>query len=155
MITRSIANTVVCLSLSLNVLGQNIYPEKIEGCNTELFSLESKTPNAKKSNSSIASVIAKAIDKKVLKKTNGVLKIQVIAYEDYSSCMYSYENRTNMLDQELNMVAIKQAIDEQLIWDSVYETCSPMIELYFKKGKIRVRRMGFDGNDGLHELKDL
>jgi hypothetical protein len=145
---------VILLLVSFNSIGQNFYSEKIEGCNTERFGLEGDSTTAKKSKIYLAELISDSIDENTLNKTRGILKIQVIAYKDKSSCMISYENATNKSDKEINILAIKKTIDKELIWDSVEETVSPLIEFYFLYETISVKRMGFDGNNGLHELND-
>ncbi|PNQ72406.1 hypothetical protein C1T31_11460 [Hanstruepera neustonica] len=97
-------------------------------------------------------MISDNFDKKELTKIRGILKIQVIAYEDKSSCLLSYENATNFDDNQLNIQKLKDVIDKNLIWEKVDETVSPMIEIYFLIGEIQIKRMGFDGKKGLHEL---
>lgn len=138
----------------VNSFGQNIYPEKLEGCNTKHFGLEKDTATAKKPNTFLSELLVKTIDKNILDELRGILKIQVIAFTDGSSCMISYENATNKSAEEINILKIKNTIDSNLVWDSVDKTVSPMIEFYFLYDKIQVKRMGFGGNKGMHELSD-
>ncbi len=135
-----------------NSIGQNTYPNKLEGCNTEQFALESDSVSARKSKSHLAELVSNNLDTGIRKKILGILKIQVIAYEDKSSCMMSYENATNVSDTELNIVKLKETIDSSLIWDEVEKSASPMIEFYFLIDKVKVKRIGVNGKKGFHEL---
>lgn len=133
-----------------SVSAQNIYPEKYEGCNTERFALESDSIYAFKNNDELIDILTKCIDRSTLKKLRGVLRFQVIAYEDNSSCAMSYENNTNKSASDLNLDKAKSIIDNELVWDRVDEAASPMIELNFKKKGITLTRYGLNGKRGLH-----
>ena len=154
MIKHFIFTLIFSSLIFFSSFGQNIYPNKFEGCNTEQFGLESESIIAKKDKEFIAELIIQNINEKIRKDIRGILKIQVIAYEDKSSCMISYDNATNFSDEKLGIGEIKKIIDKDLIWDNVEETVSPMIELYFLIGEVKVKRIGFNGNKGKHELTD-
>ncbi|MCW8980751.1 MAG: hypothetical protein OQJ83_05140 [Altibacter sp.] len=152
---KRISIMICILSLiTCSAIAQNIYPTKIEGCNTERFGLENDSVSARKSNEALIKLITKNIDNDVLSDLRGVLKIQIIAYDDLTSCMISYENATNKSIKEINITGIKKTIDNELIWDSVDKVVSPMIEIYFLIDTVTARRMGFSGNHGLHELSN-
>ena len=135
-------------------LAQNIYPEKMEGCNTEHFALESDSTTAKKDSRDIIELVTRNWQPEITDKIRGVLKIQVIAYEDKSSCLISFENNTNINNETLNLHKMKTLIDNELIWDEVDKTVSPMIELKFNKDQIILSRFGMNGKKGFHKLTD-
>tara|TARA_R100000306_G_C4377689_1_gene142718 strand:- start:723 stop:1187 length:465 start_codon:yes stop_codon:yes gene_type:complete len=152
---KSCLVTIAILAFTtFTAFGQNIYPEKLEGCNTEQFGLENDSIDAHKSNKFLSELIVKAIEKDVLQELRGILKIQVIAYSDGSSCMISYENATNKSEKAINILGIKKLIDKELVWDSVDKVVSPMIEFYFLYDTLKVKRMGFGGKKGWHEITD-
>lgn len=152
---KNLACTIVFILFVCSFsFGQNIYPKKFEGCNTQRFALENDSTTAKVKKELLADLISKNIDEKTLGKIRGILKLQIIAYQDNSSCLLSYENATNLSDKKINIKSLKKIIDNELVWDSVKETVSPMIEFYFLAGKIKVVRMGFGGEKGIHELAD-
>ena len=149
--TILILNTILFFQATF---GQNIYPNKMEGCNTQHFALEGDSISAKKNPKELIRLLTKHIKPIQLVKAKGVLKVQIIAYEDGSSCLMSYENKTNLKTADLNMAATKETIDTELVWDAVPKNVSPMIELYFDHGAITLRRMGINGKKGLHELSE-
>ncbi len=147
------------LLLSIFLLGntataQNFYPEKFEGCDTQQFALESDSVYAKKDKEQLIQLLTGSMDEKALSKTFGVLRVQIIAYEDGSSCLISYENNTTLDEETLNMAKIKETIDSELVWDEVLKACSPLMELKFRRKKISLKRIGFNGKKGMHELRD-
>ena len=140
--------------ISYSSLSQNVYPNKFGECDTKMFGLENDSITAKVNNEILIDVLTKGLDEKTLKNVSGILKIQIIAYTDNSSCMISYENATNLTDEELQIKTIKKTIDEELVWEEVPEAVSPMIEFFFLIDTINIKRIGFGGNKGFHELID-
>jgi len=139
---------VILVSLSGNA--QNMFPEKFEGCDTEQFAIESKTIQAKIAESAIIDAVKSGIEIKALSRISGVLTLQVLVDTDGTSCLISLENKTNVSTKKLQL---KQAIDS-LIWSNPAKKVAAIVALKFDDGVIQMRRMGFDGNQGWHQLKE-
>jgi hypothetical protein len=145
---------IITMMLLNPIIGQNIYPEKFDSCNTQRFTLESDSISAKKNKSDLIELITRNIDSEILKSIKGVLKVQIIAYKDLSSCFLSYENNTNATIEQLNISEMKNTIDNDLIWLKVAENAAALIEIKFRKSKITLKRYGMNGKKGFHELSD-
>ena len=136
-----------------NGISQNIYDNKLGDCDTSRFGLESKVEQAKIEDSKIIDAIKNSLNEKAFQKLRGVLKLQIIVYTDGSSCLFSYENETNLKASELDIDYIKTAVDTDLVWNKVEENVTALLEINFKKRKTVIRRMGIHGDLGWHILK--
>lgn len=130
---------------------QNIFDEVFEGCDTSRFALESEIVRVKISHSKIINVVTSAFSDDIKRKIRGKIKLQVVVGLDDESCLLSIENKSNT---KFNVLDLKNIIDENLIWEIPEERVSPIIRINFKKKKIIVNRLGFNGNIGWHTLKE-
>ena len=131
------------------VLGQALFPEKFEGCNTDQFGLESDTATAKIADQHLISTITASFDEKTMSNINGKLTLQILVNLDGTSCLLSLKNDTNIKTSKMNL---KTVIDRQLQWDEVDEKVSPVILLIFSKKGIAFKRLGMNRKKGVHEL---
>ncbi|PPK95585.1 hypothetical protein LY01_01176 [Nonlabens xylanidelens] len=150
---RYLIITCVLLTTVQHGISQNIYDNKLGDCDTSRFGLESKVEQAKIEDSKIIDAIKNSLNGKAFQKLRGVLKLQIIVYTDGSSCLFSYENETNLKASELDIDYIKTAVDTDLVWNKVEENVTALLEINFKKRKTVIRRMGIHGDLGWHILK--
>lgn len=151
--TLTVLFSFLMIVLSYASMAQHIYPQKFEGCDTQQFGLESEHFTAKIKEQQLIDLVVEYLGEEQLEQIIGFLKIQIVAYTDKSSCVLSYENITNRTDTELGIPALKLTIDEHLRWEEVEENVSALIRFRFRKGKILIKRYGFDAHRGMHELK--
>ncbi|KQC34187.1 hypothetical protein AAU57_13210 [Nonlabens sp. YIK11] len=97
-------------------------------------------------------LIVENINQETFKKLKGTIKLQIIAYKDNTSCLLSYENKTNKTASEIGIADLEQFIKNDLVWNRVTENAAVLVELKFKKGRVNSRRMGMSGKKGWHEL---
>ncbi len=141
---------LVLLSLApFFLFGQHLFKEKFQDYITDQFALESDSADAKMNALDFINTIIIGIGEKTLAKVEGIIKLQVLVDMDGRSCLLSIENETNVSSAKLNL---KKNIDEKLIWGKPTKKVSPLIFLRFKDGKVGYKRMGLNGNTGLHEI---
>jgi hypothetical protein len=136
---------------SQSIYAQYLFEKKYEGCNTSSFALESDSATAKVSDNEIMRIIATSIDSKSIRKISGYLLLQILVNEDGSSCLLSLENKTNVKTKKLNL---KEAIDDQLKWSPIDKKVSAIVSVKFINQSIGIKRLGFNGFTGIHELKN-
>ena len=132
-------------------ISQNLFPKKFEGCNTDHFSLESNIITAKLEKSDILKVIKDALGTKTLSKIKGEMMLQIIVDLEGRSCLISIDNNTNI---NLDKLQLKEAIDNNLVWDKPSKKVAAIVALNFRKDEILIARMGLDGNKGWHRLEE-
>lgn len=133
------------LLLSFNYFqAQNLFPLKIEGCQTDKFELEKDSIKANIGTRKFIDIICSNLNSEDLSRIKGVLKVQIIVYKDGSSCLISFDNKTNIKTSKFNL---KKTIDEKVKWETKSdEKISPLIILNFSKKSILFRRIGISGN---------
>lgn len=122
-------------------------------CNTERFALESVERTAEIENHQLIESLSKLISSEQRKKIKGNLKLQIIVYKEGNSCLFSYENDTNIKSLEMNFEVFKNFIDSNLKWKNGKENVAALLDVEFKRKKIEFTRLGMNGNIGWHELK--
>lgn len=137
----------------LNIYSQSVYKEKLGKCNTERFALESVERTAKIENHELIKSISKLISNEQRKKIKGKLKLQIIVYKEGNSCLFSYENDTNIKSLEMDFEGFKNFIDNNLKWKNGKQNVAALLEIKFKRKKIEFTRFGMNANIGWHELK--
>ena len=140
--------TIVLIS---EINGQNLFPEKFEGCNTDVFALESDTTIAKIEDGKLIEIISKSLDEKSLKKIKGTLFLQIIVELNGNSCLISLQNETNIKSKKINL---KENIDNDLKWGKPEKKVAVIVVFYFKDSGIEIKRLGMNGKKGIHELID-
>lgn len=129
--------------------GQNIFPEKFQGCITDHFALESDSTNARISDYEFIQIVFGTLDEKTKQKIRGVLSMQIIVDTNGKSCLLSIENKTNIPTSKLRL---KKTIDNNLEWEKPTEKVAAIIVIYFNNNKISLKRLGMHGDRGWHEL---
>ena len=151
---KSIILFIILFAIFRNTYSQNVYKEKLKNCDTKVFALESQKKTAKIDDKELIKFISKITPDDIRKKIRGTLKIQIIVYKDGTSCLFSYENETNIKSSELKIEEFKKLVDSSLIWNNGIENVAALIEIKFKKKKIELNRFGMDGISGWHKLKN-
>lgn len=150
---KTIILFIILFITLFNSYSQNVYKEKLRNCNTKHFALESKKKIAKINDNELIKFISKITTNDIRKKIRGILKIQIIVYKNGTSCLLSYENETNIKSSELKIEQFKNLVDSNLIWVNGIKNVATLIEIKYKKGKIKLNRFGMDGISGWHKLK--
>lgn len=145
-----ILNSIFIFSV-ISGFSQNLFPEKFDGCITDQFALESDTTIAKMNPLELSEIILKGVDDKVRKKILGTLSLQVIVDTTGNSCLISIENKTNVRSSKLKL---KKTIDETLHWKNITKKVAALIVIRFSKNRIDVKRLGVNGEKGMHELRN-
>jgi len=135
--------------IGITAQAQHLFPEKFKGCNTDMFSMESDTTNAKISGKNFIDIIVSGFDEETKSKIEGVLTMQIIVDLEGKSCLLSLENGTTIRTKKLNL---KKTIDGLLLWSKPTVKVSPIVQLSFSDHKVGFTRLGLNGKKGLHEL---
>lgn len=135
---------------SQSIYSQHLFDKKYHGCNTNVFALESDSVTAKVSDNEIMRIIANSIDAKSISKIRGGLLLQILVNEDGTSCLLSLENKTNIKTKKLK---IKESIDNQLKWSPIDKKVAAIVSVKFINQGIGIKRLGFNGFTGIHELR--
>lgn len=139
------------LFLSIIAKGQNLFPEKFDNCNTEMFFLEGREIHAKKNNEILLSEIINEIDKKTLKKLRGEILIQVkIDTLGIPCCISLKKNFSTIIETEY----FKQIIDNHTTWtppvrENKKTSVCAILKLTFLKKKTMIKRLGYNTKVGL------
>ncbi|HEY5916320.1 MAG TPA: hypothetical protein VIU13_02930 [Chryseolinea sp.] len=140
---------LVCLSGTIKGYAQNIFPEKFDGCNTDLFALESDTITAKIQDEHLIDAIMKSLDSKTREKIRGTLSLQIIVDLNGNSCLMSLKNDTNIRTKNLHL---KQYIDKELKWENPNKKVAAIVVYRFEENGVKFKRLGMNGKRGVHEL---
>ncbi len=145
--------TLLLFSLfSQSALAQHLFPEKYYRCNIAGMTLEQDTAKAKKDPSEFIELFTSSTPEATRRRLEGRLTMQIVVYQDGSNCLLSVENNTTVTTEDLGL---KTMIDKKLRWfphKDLY--ISTIVELTFDgAGEVVYRRLGFDFDRGLHELK--
>lgn len=143
--------SIVTFFIGITVQAQNIFRENFQGCNTDLFALESDTTIARISDDDFISIVIGSFDKKTKQKIKGTLSMQIIVDLDGKSCLLSIDNKTNISSSKLK---IKNTIDSYLIWNKPTKKVGAIVVLNFSDNKISLKRLGMNGYIGWHEISD-
>lgn len=130
-----------------NSYSQNLFSEKFEDCKIEAFGLESKITSARISNEELLTPI---LEGKSLTQIDGILVMQIYVDKSGNACLVSADNKTNIPSNEF---ILSKAI-HRTRWINNGNPICAIVHITFKNGKAEVRRLGSDGNLGVHEITD-
>ncbi|PJJ59074.1 hypothetical protein [Hymenobacter chitinivorans] len=142
--------TLFCLLLATSSYGQNLFPEKFKGCNTDQFALERDTVTAKTDTQALLTLVTSALSTAEAQKLRGTLLLQIIVDNDGNSCLISLQNETNVRTSKLRL---KENIDGKLHWEKSRAKVAAVVLLKFEEGTTTLKRLGMDGKKGVHELR--
>jgi hypothetical protein len=150
---KNMNKLILLLLLHLFVIsgyGQNIFPDKFEGCNTDSFGLEGDTMTVQHNDTDFMNQLIHHLGSKQMLKLEGELKFQIIVDLEGNSCLLSVENLTNVKTSKLKL---KTWVDETVKWEQPEDKVAALILLEFHQGGIRYRRLGNNGKRGWHILE--
>ena len=152
---RVILTAIVILGLAGgNAYAQNIFPNFVDACSTDRFTLEQDTTTAKIATGDLQKAFSDGLAQQEPGKLHGTLAVQILADTTGSSCLMSYASTINNFDADSAMRRLKDEID-QLTWEGLKdETISVILVARFSESGVEFERLGMKNPGEVQVLKD-
>jgi hypothetical protein len=141
---------IIFLVSFVSLHAQHLFPVKFTDCNTNSFALEKDVLTAIVDDSTLTEVLTHDMDSGVRDSINGSLFLQIIVDIQGTSCLISFENKTNVQTSYFDY--LKKSIDNSLVWKNGNKKIAALVEIIFEGSMTSIKRFGF-GRNGLQRLR--